>query len=243
MRIRSFSFSESFSSSAFFARNFFCNSIALASASSLLIFGFAGTTGWGFKGSSMSASSACSASQFTANSTPALSVLKSAFSAFISEKPISMTCLSNSWLTFSLISGGLGSPAFRSSGTSAIATSALASAISTSKEPSAIESRNSSVNFSTSGSLACSASQASAASNVPFSLVKCKALAARTLWCPFTVESASNFFWSTDSRNLFFLLEAFSFSLCNSRRYSTVLSSNVLDSGSRCFILCTSASV
>mmetsp|Transcript_15882 Transcript_15882/g.45522 ORF Transcript_15882/g.45522 Transcript_15882/m.45522 type:complete len:243 (+) Transcript_15882:572-1300(+) len=242
MRILSFSFSDSFSSSARFARSFFCSSSALASASSLLIFGF-GAAG-GRRGKSMSASSSCSASQFTACWRLALSVLKSAFSARSSEKPISMTSLRSSWLMFSLISGGFGSPTLRSSGAaSSIGTSPSASAIATSAAPEATESRNSSVSLSRPSSSACAANHASAASRVPLSLVKSKAFADRTLVCPFTVFNASNFFWSTESKNLSLLLVASSFRFCKSRRYSIVFSSNVLESGSRCCILCTSASV
>mmetsp|Transcript_39457 Transcript_39457/g.123059 ORF Transcript_39457/g.123059 Transcript_39457/m.123059 type:complete len:201 (-) Transcript_39457:373-975(-) len=200
MRMRSFSRSESFSSSAFFCRSFFCSSRALASASSLLIFGFSGGGGGGLRrGSSMSASSAWSDNQFTACSRLALSVLKSAFSAFISEKPISTICFTSSWLTFSLISGGLGSPGFLSSGPSgsAMTTSASASPMATSAEPT--ESRSSSASLSMSGSPACAANQASAASRVPCSLVKCRAFAARVRLWPLIVARVSSFFWLTES--------------------------------------------
>mmetsp|Transcript_26579 Transcript_26579/g.75072 ORF Transcript_26579/g.75072 Transcript_26579/m.75072 type:complete len:246 (-) Transcript_26579:359-1096(-) len=223
IRILSFSLSESFSSSFFFSLSFLCSSRAFASASSLLILGFSGGGGAGFSsGRSMSASSACSASQFTACSMPALSVLYRAFSDLTSSKPISMTCFSRSWLTFSLISGGLGSPAFLSSGASAMTTSASASAIATSPEPeacaSSAASTNSSVSLSRSASPACSASHASAASRVPLSFVKCRAFAERVLPWALTCESVSSFFWSTEAKNLSFLIATRSFFFCSSIR-------------------------
>mmetsp|Transcript_30235 Transcript_30235/g.66117 ORF Transcript_30235/g.66117 Transcript_30235/m.66117 type:complete len:266 (+) Transcript_30235:612-1409(+) len=241
--ILSFSFSDSFSSAKRFSLSFFCSSNAFASASSLLIFGFGGGTFAGSgKGKSMSLSSACSASQFTAWSNPALSVLYRAFSARSSGKPISMICCSISLFTASLTASGFGSPSFLSSGSAAsMTTSPLAASAMTTSGDDKTESRNSSDSLSKSWSPACSASHFSAASRVL--LVKCRALAARALPWPFTSVSAINFFWSTESRNLFFLSEAWLFFFCNSSRYATVFCSKVLESGSRIFRRCTSASV
>mmetsp|Transcript_127595 Transcript_127595/g.272040 ORF Transcript_127595/g.272040 Transcript_127595/m.272040 type:complete len:241 (+) Transcript_127595:567-1289(+) len=218
IRSSSFSFSMAFSFSAFCCLSFFCSSMAFASASSLLIFGFTGGGGAGLStGKSMSASSECSASQFTACSRLALSVMYSAFSALSSLKPISTICFTSSWFTFSLISGGFGSPIFLSSGGASMTTSASASVIVTSPDP-LREFRNSSVSLSIPSSSACSLSQASAASIVPCSLVKCNALAARTRLNCLAVLSISSFFWFTESRNLSFLLANSSFCFCISMR-------------------------
>mmetsp|Transcript_65245 Transcript_65245/g.155861 ORF Transcript_65245/g.155861 Transcript_65245/m.155861 type:complete len:326 (-) Transcript_65245:62-1039(-) len=240
MRMRSFSFSDSFSSSAFFCRSLFCSSMAFASASSLLILGF-GAAGFS-NGKSISSSSMCALSHSTAFSTPALSVLYKAFSARSSEKPMSITCCSNSLLTAALISSGFGSPTFLSSTAGGISTSSAFSMV-TSPADIVIESRNSSVSLSMSASSACSDSQASAASKVFLSLVKCRALAALTRLWSFTSVRACSFFWSTESKNRSFFLEASSLRFWRSMRYCTVFSSHVFEDGSFCFILCISASV
>mmetsp|Transcript_23598 Transcript_23598/g.55994 ORF Transcript_23598/g.55994 Transcript_23598/m.55994 type:complete len:223 (+) Transcript_23598:556-1224(+) len=215
-RCSSFSLSACLSCSARFSRSFCCSSRALASASSLLILGFGG--GGFSRGRSMSASSACSVSQLMAYSKPALSVLYRAFSARTSEKPISKTCCSKSCLTFSLISGGLGSPTLRSSTTGVMSTSS-SPVMATSPPPkdARASSTKSSGSLSRSGPL-FSAIQASAASMVPLSRVKCRALADRFFPRFFAETISANFFASTEAKNFSLRPAAASFFFWSSMR-------------------------